>query len=72
MEMKWQGIFLPVNTDNQKHFLMPVRQWETLNGAADILEGRNAIQRDLYRLERWAQVNLMKFNTVKCKVLHLG
>jgi len=38
----------------------------------DMLEEKDANQRDRDRLERWAYPNFMKFSKARCKVLHKG
>ena len=43
-----------------------------LGGADYSLEGQEALQRDLDRLEPWQIINGMKFNKSKCPILHLG
>ncbi|GAB0182044.1 mitochondrial enolase superfamily member 1 [Grus japonensis] len=66
------NIFVSSMDSGIEHTLNNFADSTKLYDAVNALEGRDAVQRDLDRLDRWARANRMKFNKAKCKVLHMG
>ena len=66
------SVFVDDMESRINHTLSKFADHTKLGFTVDMLEGRDAMQRDLDRLKKWAHANLIKFNKATCKDLHLG
>lgn len=66
------NIFMNDLNDTSKCTPSKFKDDTKFGGVVDVLNSDAAIQRDLERLEKWADGNLMKLGKEKCRALPMG